>query len=74
MPDIQTLYTYLPSLKIKQQTKCFSTLPQGYVASEENFYSQNLYQRINQNGNNRFLVDCPQCGRQFQVEPPPSGE
>ena len=37
-------------------------------------YLQDFYQRINQNGNSRFLVTCPHCQGEFQVETVPAGE
>lgn len=37
-------------------------------------YLQDFYQRINQNGNSRFLVSCPHCQGEFQVETVPAGE
>lgn len=37
-------------------------------------YLQDLYQRINQNGNSRLLVACPHCQGEFEVETVPLGE
>jgi hypothetical protein len=37
-------------------------------------YLQDLYQRINQNGNSRFRVTCPHCQGEFEVETVPVGE
>lgn len=37
-------------------------------------YLQDLYQRINQNGHSRFLVICPHCQGEFEVETVPMGE
>lgn len=37
-------------------------------------YLQDFYQRINQNGHSRFLVTCPHCGGEFEVETLPVGE
>ena len=37
-------------------------------------YLQDFYQRINQNGHSRFLVSCPHCQGEFEVETLPLGE
>jgi hypothetical protein len=37
-------------------------------------YLQELYQRINLNGNNRVAVTCPYCEQMFEVELDSSGE
>lgn len=37
-------------------------------------YLQDFYQRINQNGHSRFLVSCPHCQGEFEVETVPLGE
>lgn len=37
-------------------------------------YLQDLYQRINQNNHTRFLVTCPHCQGEFEVETSPVGE
>jgi len=37
-------------------------------------YLQDFYQRINQNGHSRFLVACPHCQGEFEVETVPAGE
>lgn len=37
-------------------------------------YLQDLYQRINQNGHSRLLVNCPHCEGEFEVETIPVGE
>ena len=37
-------------------------------------YLQDFYQRINQNGHGRFLVSCPHCQGEFEVETEPLGE
>jgi hypothetical protein len=37
-------------------------------------YLQDFYQRINQNGHSRLLVDCPHCQGEFEVETVPLGE
>ncbi|GAB6095348.1 hypothetical protein JCM14469_16000 [Desulfatiferula olefinivorans] len=37
-------------------------------------YLQDFYQRINRNGHDRFLVQCPHCEKEFQVEAPVPGE
>lgn len=31
-------------------------------------YLQDFYRRINENGNNRVLTQCPHCEQQFEVE------
>lgn len=37
-------------------------------------YLQDFYQRINQGGHTRFLVACPHCSGEFEVETSPVGE
>lgn len=37
-------------------------------------YLQDLYAKINENGNNRLQVLCPKCGHQFEFEEELSGE
>jgi hypothetical protein len=37
-------------------------------------YLQDFYQRINHNGHSRFLVSCPHCQGEFEVETVPLGE
>lgn len=37
-------------------------------------YLQDFYQRINQNGHSRFLVNCPHCQGEFEVETVSLGE
>lgn len=44
------------------------------LSSVDLVYLQDLCQRINLNRNNRFRVECPHCGGQFEVEPPEPGE
>ena len=37
-------------------------------------YLQAMYQRINEQGDNRLTVHCPECACRFEVEAQPSGE
>lgn len=37
-------------------------------------YLQEFYRRINENGHNRVLTQCPHCERQFEVELDGPGE
>ena len=37
-------------------------------------YLQEMYQRVNHNGNNHLAVTCPGCGEHFEVAVEPSGE
>lgn len=37
-------------------------------------YLEELYRRLNTNGNNRVLVTCPHCEKQFEVELESLGE
>ena len=37
-------------------------------------YLQDMYQRINQNGHSRLLVECPHCTGEFEVETTSLGE
>jgi hypothetical protein len=37
-------------------------------------YLQDLYRRINENGNNRVAVTCPHCEQPFEVELDDTGE
>ncbi|HEX3034030.1 MAG TPA: phage tail assembly protein [Thermodesulfobacteriota bacterium] len=37
-------------------------------------YLQELYRRINENGNGRIKMSCPKCEHQFEAEVEPLGE
>src|SRR5215831_14718252 len=37
-------------------------------------YLQSLYRRINEEGNGRLKVTCPECNKTFEVEAEPVGE
>jgi len=37
-------------------------------------YLQSLYRRINEEGNSRLKVTCPECNKTFEVEAEPVGE
>lgn len=37
-------------------------------------YLQSMYQRINNQGDNLFAVQCPECSHRFHVEAVPLGE
>jgi len=46
---------------------------EGLFSADLN-YLQDLYQRINDVGENRITVSCPACENRFEVEVPPLGE
>lgn len=79
-PRVQANPGYLVIILLSRVIVRLGTMQQINPKVIENLFSadlvylQDLYQRINQNGHNRFLVTCPHCSGQFQVEPPPPGE
>ncbi len=79
-PRVQANPGYLVIILLSRVIVRLGTMEQINPKVIENLFSadlvylQDLYQRINQNGHSRFLVTCPHCSGQFQVEPPPPGE
>ncbi|MDF5707424.1 MAG: phage tail assembly protein [Nostoc sp. S4] len=79
-PRVQANPSYFVIILLSRVIVRLGTMQQINPKVIENLFSadlvylQDLYQRINQNGHNRFLVECPHCGGQFHVEPPQPGE
>lgn len=44
------------------------------LLSGDLIFLQDFYRRINENGHSRFLVTCPHCQGDFEVETQPVGE
>lgn len=79
-PRVQANPGYLVIILLSRVIVRLGTMEQINPKVIENLFSadlvylQDLYQRINLNGNNSFLVECPHCGGGFRVEPPAPGE
>lgn len=79
-PRVQANPGYLVIILLSRVIVRLGTMEQINPKVIENLFSadlvylQDLYQRINLNGNNSFIVDCPHCGGRFRVEPPAPGE
>jgi hypothetical protein len=71
---------YLAVILLSRVVVRLGELPQIYPQVIEDLpvadfaYLQSLYRRINEQGNNRLTVTCPQCEKTFEVEVEPTGE
>ncbi len=79
-PRVQANSGYLVIILLARVITCLGTLQQINPKTIEGLFSadlvylQDFYQRINQNGHSRFLVTCPHCQGEFEVETVPVGE
>lgn len=79
-PRVQANPGYLVIILLSRVIVSLGTLSQISPKMIEGLFSgdlvylQDLYQRINQNGHSRLLVNCPHCEGEFEVETVPVGE
>jgi hypothetical protein len=79
-PRVQSNPGYLAIILLSRVVTRLGDLPQvNPRVIEELFaadfaYLEELYRRINANGNNRVRVTCPGCEKKFEVELEDSGE
>jgi hypothetical protein len=79
-PRVQANPGYLVIILLSRVITRLGTLQQINPKTIEGLFSadlvylQDFYQRINQNGHSRFLVTCPHCQGEFEVETVPVGE
>ena len=79
-PRVQANPGYLVIILLSRVITNLGTLQQINPKTIEGLFSadlvylQDFYQRINQNGHSRFLVTCPHCQGEFEVETVPVGE
>lgn len=79
-PRVQANPGYLVIILLSRVITNLGTLQQINPKTIEGLFSgdlvylQDFYQRINQNGHSRFLVTCPHCQGEFEVETVPLGE
>jgi hypothetical protein len=79
-PRVQANSGYLVIILLSRVITSLGTLQQINPKTIEGLFSadlvylQDFYQRINQNGHSRFLVICPHCQGEFEVETVPLGE
>ncbi|MEW6181709.1 MAG: phage tail assembly protein [Bacillota bacterium] len=79
-PRVQQNPAYHTVILLSRVITRLGTLPaintktvEGLFASDL-AYLQNLYNRINTDGNNMIKVSCPKCEHEFEAEPDRSGE
>ena len=71
---------YLSVILLARVVTRLGDLPQVYPQVIEDLpvadfaHLQSLYRRINEHGNSRLTVTCPQCEKTFEVEAEPAGE
>ena len=79
-PRVQANPGYLVIILLSRVIVSLGTLSQISPKMIEGLFSgdlvylQDLYQRVNQNGHSRLLVNCPHCEGEFEVETIPVGE
>ncbi len=73
-PRVQANKGYLPIILLSRVITRLGTLQDINPSVVENFFSadlaylQDLYWRINSNGNTRVKVTCPACENEFEVD------
>ncbi len=79
-PRVQSNAGYLVIILLSRVIVRLGTLEQVNPKTIEGLfagdlaYLQSLYQRINENGDDRLTVQCPHCEKEFHVEVNGSGE
>ena len=71
---VQSNAAYLGVILLSRVVTTLGTLPQIYPRVIEELpvadfaFLQSMYRRVNENGNDRLAVACPQCAARFEVE------
>ncbi|MDB6001196.1 MAG: secreted protein [Rhizobacter sp.] len=77
---VKTNPGYLAVILLSRVVTRLGDLPQIYPQVIEDLpvadfaYLQALYRRVNESGENRLTVTCPECEKTFEVEAEPLGE